>query len=95
MAVKVVPISGGGGSGGAPLAAAASEAAIASNLVHANVVSTYSHEVHAVRNSQGHDVGTFELRLIQVSLRCVCLSNDAPHCHGAVSTTQARCTCGL
>lgn len=91
MAVKVVPIAGGGG-GGAPLAAAASEAAIASNLVHANIVTTYSHEVHAVTNSQGHDVGRFELRLIQVPPRSVsrCPGSERRR-HRAACDTSAMC----
>lgn len=58
--------SGGGGGRGNQTAVVASEAAIASNLMHANVVATYAHDVRAVQDTQGHEIGVFELRLIQV-----------------------------
>eukprot|EP00892_Ulva_mutabilis_P006168 jgi/Ulvmu1/3923/UM018_0146.1 len=75
VAVKMVTFNGegchgnvpgcGGSGGGSNTALIASEAAIASNLVHANVVATYAHDVRAVRNSHGAEVGVYELCLIQ------------------------------
>jgi hypothetical protein len=55
----------------------ASEAAIASNLHHRNVVAAYSHNVHSVASEVGHELGIYKFVLIQVSLisrRACCLS---------------------
>ena len=43
----------------------ASEAAIASNLVHKNVVTTYSHDI---RNIVGGDMSIYKFYLLQVQL---------------------------
>jgi hypothetical protein len=44
----------------------ASEAAIASNLVHHNVVATYSHDICNVSPSTGIELPVFKFYLIQV-----------------------------
>lgn len=44
----------------------ASEAAIASNLVHENIVKTYKHDVRTISNAQGLEMGVFKLFLVQV-----------------------------
>jgi hypothetical protein len=46
----------------------ASEAAIASNLVHRNLVATYSHDVRAVSGALDNELGTFKFYLVQVRL---------------------------
>jgi hypothetical protein len=47
----------------------ASEVAIASNLVHHNVVATYSHDICNVSDSPtGNELGIFKVYLIQVRL---------------------------
>jgi hypothetical protein len=49
----------------------ASEAAIASNMVHNNIVATYWHGVRTVSDAQGLELGIFKLCLVQVRLpRC-------------------------
>ena len=47
----------------------ASEAAIASNLVHSNIVATYWHDVRTVSDAHGLEFGIFKLCLVQVRLR--------------------------
>jgi hypothetical protein len=44
----------------------ASEAAIASNLVHRNIVATYSHDICNVVSETAHELGIFKFYLIQV-----------------------------
>lgn len=44
----------------------ASEAAIASYLVHKNIVATYSHDVLDVAKAVGNELGVFKFYLIQV-----------------------------
>ena len=44
----------------------ASEAAIASNLSHPNVVATYSHDILDVQKSTGPELGIYKFYLIQV-----------------------------
>eukprot|EP00892_Ulva_mutabilis_P006166 jgi/Ulvmu1/3921/UM018_0144.1 len=43
----------------------ASEAAIASNLVHSNIVATYWHDVRTVSDAHGLELGIFKLCLVQ------------------------------
>lgn len=45
----------------------ASEAAIASNLVHNNIVKTYKHDVQTISDANGLELGIFKLFLVQVS----------------------------
>ena len=47
-------------------AAVASEAAIASNLVHRNIVATYSHDICNVASAANKELGIFKFYLIQV-----------------------------
>ena len=50
-----------------------SEAAIASNLFHKNVVTTYCHDVRMVPDKMlGNEEGVFKFYLLQVWLRLVC-----------------------
>jgi hypothetical protein len=44
----------------------ASEAAIARNLVHPNIVSTYSHDIRNVTQSQGNELAIVKFYLVQV-----------------------------
>ena len=48
----------------------ASEAAIASNLGHPNVVATYSHDILDVTQAVGPELGVFKFYLIQVRPPC-------------------------
>ena len=49
-------------------ASIASEAAIASNLSHSNVVATYSHDIRSVENSgASNELAVFKFYLVQVS----------------------------
>lgn len=47
-------------------AVVASEAAIASNLVHNNIVKTYKHDVRTISDAQGMELGIFKMFLVQV-----------------------------
>ena len=47
-------------------ASVATEAAIASNLVHQNVVATYSHDIHQCGNAKANELAVFKFYLIQV-----------------------------
>jgi hypothetical protein len=58
------------GAGEAQTALIASEAAIASNLVHRNVVATYSHDICNVCSETEHEPGIFKFYLIQVWQCC-------------------------
>jgi hypothetical protein len=49
--------------------AVASEAAIASNLTHRNVVATYSHDICNVTNVAGAELDIYKFYLIQVLLQ--------------------------
>lgn len=64
MAIKTVLFQSG--SGDDQTSRVASEAAIASNLVHRNIVSTYSHDIRNVTSSQGNELAIFKFYLIQV-----------------------------
>lgn len=59
----------------------ASEAAIASNLSHKNVVATYSHDIRSVDNPGAtNELAVFKFYLVQVrpaSLRCAALGFPA------------------
>jgi hypothetical protein len=44
----------------------ASEVAIASNLVHHNIVATYSHDICPVGDASGNELGIYKFYLIQV-----------------------------
>ena len=50
----------------AQIAGVASEAAIASNLVHKNVVATYSHDVCTIGDAAANELAVFKFYLIQV-----------------------------
>lgn len=73
------------------LAKVASEVAIASNLVHHNIVATYSHDVCPVQDNSNNELGIYKFYLIQVSfylkreIICVKSSYDAdarqPYAH--------------
>jgi serine/threonine protein kinase len=43
----------------------ASEAAIASNLVHRNIVSTFAHDIRAIAPTDGNELAVFKFYLIQ------------------------------
>lgn len=64
VAIKTVLFQSGDGDNQTALVA--SEAAIASNLVHHNIVSTYSHEICNVLASTGMELPVFKFYLIQV-----------------------------
>jgi homoaconitase/3-isopropylmalate dehydratase large subunit len=75
VAIKTVIFSSAGGD--KETALVASEAAIASNLSHRNIVATYSHDILDVQKSVGPELGIYKFYLIQV---CA----DAKACaHGA------------
>ena len=64
MAIKTVVFESGARS--SQTALVASEAAIASNLVHNNIVKTYKHDVRTISDAQGFELGIFKLFLVQV-----------------------------
>lgn len=64
VAIKTVVFESGARSGQTALVA--SEAAIASNLVHNNIVKTYKHDVRTISDAQGLELGIFKLFLVQV-----------------------------
>ena len=64
VAIKIVLFQSGADD--AQVAQVASEAAIASNLSHSNVVATYSHDIHYVDDSCPNELGIFKFYLIQV-----------------------------
>lgn len=68
VAIKTVIFSSSGGDGETELVA--SEAAIASNLGHPNVVATYSHDIldisKATTSTAGPELSVFKFYLIQV-----------------------------
>lgn len=47
----------------------ASEAAIASNLMHKNVVNTYSHDIRNITTGPGPEHSIYKFYLLQVRLR--------------------------
>lgn len=69
MAIKTVLFSSAGADQSLKLVA--SEAAIASNMSHENVVATYSHDVVDVQSTTGPELGIYKFYLIQVcALHC-------------------------
>ena len=54
------------------LAAISSEAAIASNLAHANIVATYSHDIHGVPTASdcGNELGIYKFYLVRPVPAC-------------------------
>ena len=70
MAIKTVIFSGVDQN----TALVASEAAIASNLSHENVVSTYSHDIVDIQKANGPELGIYKFYLIQVIFYCVLMS---------------------
>ena len=68
MAIKTVVFSSAGTSCDEYTQLVASEAAIASNLSHENVVSTYSHDIVEVQKANGPENGIYKFYLIQVRL---------------------------
>ena len=64
MAIKTVIFQSCGGDQQANVVA--TEAAIATNLVHPNVVATYSHDVLDVAEAVGNELGVYKFYLIQV-----------------------------
>ena len=48
----------------------ATEAAIASNLSHKNIVATYHHDILDVAKAVGNELGVYKFYLIQVRLTC-------------------------
>jgi hypothetical protein len=74
VAIKTVVFTSAGGDAQAALVA--SEAAIAYNLSHRNVVATYSHDILDVQKSAGPELGIYKFYLIQV-LTTLCLVIDA------------------
>jgi hypothetical protein len=51
----------------------ASEAAIASNLVHDNIVSTYSHDIRRIESAEGvNELEIYKFYLIQECAPCQC-----------------------
>ena len=66
MAIKTVVFTSAGGD--AQTGRVASEAAIASNLSHPNVVATYSHDILDVARSVGAELGVYKFYLIQVRI---------------------------
>lgn len=64
MAIKTVVFESGARD--SQTALVASEAAIASNLVHGNIVATYWHDVRTVSDAHGLELGIFKLCLVQV-----------------------------
>lgn len=83
MAIKTLIFQDGGGDG--QTAVVASEAAIASNLVHRNVVATYSHDICNVVGETNHELGIFKFYLIQVGHMLGVNAARARTCHGGVS----------
>lgn len=67
MAIKTVIFSSAGADQYTALVA--SEAAIASNLSHDNIVSTYSHDIVDVQKAVGPELGIYKFYLIQVRFR--------------------------
>jgi hypothetical protein len=83
LAVAIKTVLFQSGAGDDQMARVASEAAIASNLVHRNIVSTYSHDICNVSSSQGNELAIYKFYLIQVLVLavfwlfdCVCLPSD-------------------
>jgi hypothetical protein len=74
VAIKTVLFQSGPGDN--QTAVVASEAAIASNLVHDNVVATYSHDICKVESKGvGNELAVFKFYLVQVRhahATCVC-----------------------
>lgn len=65
VAIKIVLFQSGAED--AQVAQVASEAAIASNLSHSNVVATYSHDIRSVDNSgASNELAVFKFYLVQV-----------------------------
>lgn len=64
VAIKTVIFSSAGGD--AQTGFVASEAAIATNLFHRNVVATYSHDILDVAKAHGPELGVYKFYLIQV-----------------------------
>jgi hypothetical protein len=67
VAIKTLIFEDGTQTGDTQTALIASEAAIASNLVHRNIVATYSHDICNVYNETKHEPGIFKFYLVQVS----------------------------
>lgn len=75
VAIKTVIFSSSGIDSDQQTAVVASEAAIASNLVHPNIVATYSHDVLDVAKAVGPELGVYKFYLIQVRCaRCALLA---------------------
>jgi hypothetical protein len=72
VAIKTVVFESG--SHTSQTALVASEAAIASNLMHNNIVKTYKHDVRTISDTQGTELGIFKLFLVQVPLHCCLLA---------------------
>lgn len=64
VAIKTVIFSSGGAD--RQMAQVSSEAAIASNLSHRHIVSTYSHDIIDVQKAVGPEKGVYKFYLIQV-----------------------------
>jgi hypothetical protein len=77
VAIKTVLFQSG--SGDSQMALVASEAAIASNLVHPNIVATYSHDICNV-SQEGNELPIFKFYLIQV--------RQAPLLHASAAATS-------
>ena len=63
VAIKTVVFQSEGAD--AQMAQVASEAAIASNLTHANIVSTYTHDIVDVVKAVGPEPGFYKFYLVQ------------------------------
>jgi hypothetical protein len=79
VAIKTVVFEGGPGGSAAPPAAAASEAAIASNLVHGNLVATYAHRQRTLVGGDANELRVLKLYLIQARFD-TCAAPGAGHC---------------
>lgn len=78
MAIKTVIFSSAGAD--QQMSVVASEAAIASNLSHANVVSTYSHDIVDVVKAAGPEPGIYKFYLVQVGPHSLCLVLQSDTC---------------
>ena len=65
----------------------ATEAAIASNLTHANIVATYSHDIVGISRAHGPELGVYKFYLIQVRFPS---SISPPHYHHLNTTTTCK-----
>jgi hypothetical protein len=64
VAIKTVVFQGGEDESQSALIV--SEAAIASNLFHRNVVATYCHDIRSLVGTSGKEAGVFKFYLLQV-----------------------------